>query len=204
MSPTPRRDGEATRQKLLRAALELYTTAGFRDTTTPAIAERAGVAEGTIYRHFSSKEDLLNAVYRAAQRWALGVITDAEGDHTARAPDRLYRIAHRMLQAAEHDAAGARMVLQFRDHRYLDDKSRDAAREVRDALQQVVAAGKSDGLVRAGPADLWVAVWLSVVAFAVERVCTKEWTPDHPHATQALEAAWNAIRQGEGEVKREM
>ena len=51
MSATPRRDGEATRQKLLRAALELYTAAGFRDTTTPAIAARAGVAEGTIYRH---------------------------------------------------------------------------------------------------------------------------------------------------------
>jgi AcrR family transcriptional regulator len=196
MSATPRRDGEATRQKLLRAALELYTTVGFRDATTPAIAARAGVAEGTIYRHFSGKEDLLNAVYRAAQRWALGVIADAEGDHhTARAPDRLQRIARRLLEAADHDPAGARMVLQFRDDRYLDDKSRDAAREVRGALQQVVVAGKSDGLVRAGPADLWVAVWLAVVAFAVERVCTKEWTPDNPQAAQTVEAAWNAIRQ---------
>ena len=55
MAPTPRRDGEATRQRLLRAALELFTTTGFRATTTPQIAERAGVDEGTIYRHFSSK-----------------------------------------------------------------------------------------------------------------------------------------------------
>ena len=68
MAPTPRRDGEATRQRLLRAALELFTTTGFRATTTPQIAERAGVAEGTIYRHFSSKEQLLNDVYRAAPR----------------------------------------------------------------------------------------------------------------------------------------
>jgi AcrR family transcriptional regulator len=195
MSATPRRDGEVTRQKLLRAALELYTTAGFRNSTTPAIAARAGVAEGTIYRHFSGKEDLLNAVYRAAQRWALGVITEAEGGHTAPVPERLQRIARRLLEAAEHDPAGARMVLQFRDDRYLDDKSREAAREVRGALLQVVAAGKSDGLVRTGPADLWVAVWLAVVTFAAERVWTKEWTPDHPQARQAVEAAWNAIRQ---------
>lgn len=195
MSATPRRDGEATRQKLLRAALELYTTGGFRDTTTPAIAAHAGVAEGTIYRHFSGKEDLLNAVYRAAQRWALGVITEAEGDHSARTPERLQRIGRRLLEAAEHDPAGARMVLQFRDERYLDEKSREAAREVRGALQQVVAAGKSDGLVRPGPADLWVAVWLAVVSFAVERVCTREWTPDHPQAAQAVEAAWHAIKQ---------
>src|ERR1700704_5803480 len=60
-SPTPpstpsKRDGAATRQKLLRAALELFTTVGFRATTTPEIAARADVAEGTIYRHFTSKE----------------------------------------------------------------------------------------------------------------------------------------------------
>jgi hypothetical protein len=49
--------------------------------------------------------------------------------------------------------------------------------------------------VRPGPADLWVAVWLAVVSFAVERVCTREWTPDHPQAAQAVEAAWHAIKQ---------
>ena len=72
-----RRDGEATRQRLLRAALELYTTIGFRATTTPAIAARAGVAEGTIYRHFSGKEHLLNEVYRGAQRWGAGLVREA-------------------------------------------------------------------------------------------------------------------------------
>ena len=78
-NPTPsRRDGEATRQRLLRAALDLYTTIGFRATTTPAIAARAGVAEGTIYRHFSGKEHLLNEVYRNAQRWGAGLVKEAE------------------------------------------------------------------------------------------------------------------------------
>ena len=75
----PRRDGEATRQRLLRAALELYTTVGFRATTTPAIAARAGVAEGTIYRHFSGKEHLLNEVFRGAQRWGTTIVKETEG-----------------------------------------------------------------------------------------------------------------------------
>jgi hypothetical protein len=74
----------------------------------------------------------------------------------------------------------------------MDETSLGAAREVREALQPVVAAGKSDGLVRAGPADLWAGVWLAVVAFAAERVGTNEWAPDHPHAAQAVQAAWNA------------
>jgi len=191
-APAPRRNGEATRQKLLRAALELYTTTGFRGTTTPEIALRAGVAEGTIYRHFSGKEDLLNEVYRGAHRWALDVITESEDDRLGKAPERLQRIAHRLLEAARQDPPASRMVLQFSEERHLDETSRGVAREVREALRQVVAAGKSDGLVRAGPAELWAGVWLAVVAFAAERVGTDEWAPNHPHAAQAVQAAWDA------------
>jgi len=63
-----KRDPRATRDRLVRAALELFTTRGYHATTTPQIAARAGVAEGTIYRHFNSKEHLLNEIFRAALR----------------------------------------------------------------------------------------------------------------------------------------
>lgn len=194
MAPTPRRDGEATRQRLLRAALELFTTTGFRATTTPQIAERAGVAEGTIYRHFSSKEQLLNDVYRAAHRWATTLVVETEGPY--RTQERLQRIGRRLLEGAERDPAGARMLLQAREDQYLDDRSRDAAREFRGTLQQVIAAGKSDGVIRAGPAELWAAVWLALVAFAAERVAAREWTVEQPQTAQILDAAWDAIKAG--------
>jgi AcrR family transcriptional regulator len=194
MAPTPRRDGEATRQRLLRAALELFTTTGFRATTTPQIAERAGVAEGTIYRHFSSKEQLLNDVYRAAHRWATTLVVETEGPY--RTQERLQRIGRRLLEGAERDPAGARMLLQAREDQYLDDRSRDAAREFRGTLQQVIAAGKSDGVIRAGPAELWGAVWLALVAFAAERVAAREWTVEQPQTAQILDAAWDAIKAG--------
>jgi AcrR family transcriptional regulator len=178
----------------LRAALELFTTTGFRATTTPQIAERAGVAEGTIYRHFSSKEQLLNDVYRAAHRWATTLVVETEGPY--RTQERLQRIWRRLLEGAERDPAGARMLLQAREDQYLDDRSRDAAREFRGTQQQVIAAGKSDGVIRAGPAELWAAVWLALVAFAAERVAAKEWTVEHPQTAQILDAAWDAIKAG--------
>src|SRR6186713_2627741 len=100
-----KRDGEATRQKLHRASLELYTTIGFRGTTTPMIAERAGVAEGTIYRHFTGKEHLLNEIYRGAQRWATRQIKDMESDKTLRPAERLVRFARALADAADRDPA---------------------------------------------------------------------------------------------------
>ena len=139
-----RRDGEATRQRLLRAALELYTTVGFRATTTPAIAARAGVAEGTIYRHFSGKEHLLNEVFRGAQRWGTTLVRESS-EGLQDAPARLQQVARRLLETAARDAALTRMLLRHRDEQHLDEKSREAEREFRDALQHVVADGRNDG-----------------------------------------------------------
>jgi AcrR family transcriptional regulator len=190
---TTRRDGEATRQRLLRAALDLYTTIGFRATTTPAIAARAGVAEGTIYRHFSGKEHLLNEVYRGAQYWGVSLVREPDSEQQLSPRDRLMEIGRRLLEAAVHDPSLTRMLLRNRDEQHLDERSREAMRDFRGAVQQVVATGRSDGLIRLGPIELWAEVWLALVAFASERIGSKEWTPESPQIGMTLEAAWDAI-----------
>ena len=177
----------------MRAALELYTTVGYRATTTPAIASHAGVAEGTIYRHFSGKEHLLNEVFRDVQRWATGQARELEADRTLTPPERLRRLAQRLVATAADDPATIRMLLHCREERYLDAASRDTARAFRETLQGIMAGGKSDGVVRPGPAELWASVWLALVAFAAERVSAREWTPEHPHVALTLDAAWDAI-----------
>jgi AcrR family transcriptional regulator len=170
----------------------LYTTVGFRATTTPAIAARAGVAEGTIYRHFSGKEHLLNEVFRNAQRWGTTLVRESS-EGLADAPARLQQVARQLLDTASRDAALTRMLLRRRDEQHLDEKSREAEREFRGALQNVVAAAKSDGLVRSGPPELWTDVWLALVAFVAERVGAREWSPDAAPVDMALDAAWDAI-----------
>src|SRR5689334_9812143 len=86
-----RRDARGTRERLARAALELFTTQGYHASTTPQIAAKAGVAEGTIYRHFTSKEHLLNEIYRGAVRLLIKAIRDAKPQLPCR--DRLEQIA---------------------------------------------------------------------------------------------------------------
>ncbi len=188
-----RRDADATRRRLMRAALDLFTTEGFRGTTTPMLAARAGIAEGTIYRHFPSKEALLNTAFRETQLWAGEVVKAAEAERTARAPERLRQVGRRLLAEAVAWPAAVRMLLQAQDAQYLDDASRAAARAFRDGLQRIVASGKSDGVVRAGPAELWAAIWLEIVAFAADRVAGGEWGLEHPQAALTLDAAWDAI-----------
>ncbi len=54
------------REKILKAATELYAETGFRGTTTRQIAQLAGVNEVTVFRHFGSKTALLHEAIRCA------------------------------------------------------------------------------------------------------------------------------------------
>ena len=54
-----------TRERLLAAAQELIEEGGYGPASVIAIAARAGVAAGTLYRHFASKEELFVEVFRS-------------------------------------------------------------------------------------------------------------------------------------------
>lgn len=51
-----------TRERILDTAIGLFSTKGYSGATTREIAQQAGVAEVTLFRHFASKEKLLEAV----------------------------------------------------------------------------------------------------------------------------------------------
>lgn len=55
---------QATRQKLYEAAVTLIAEQGFSATTVDEIAERAGVAKGTVYYNFASKNELFEELLR--------------------------------------------------------------------------------------------------------------------------------------------
>ncbi|MDJ1135348.1 TetR/AcrR family transcriptional regulator [Streptomyces iconiensis] len=61
---TTSRSRSATREKLFQAAVTLIAEQGFSSTTVEEIAERAGVAKGTVYYNFASKTELFEELLR--------------------------------------------------------------------------------------------------------------------------------------------
>jgi AcrR family transcriptional regulator len=69
----------ASRERILTAALEIVAEHGYRGCSVTAVAERAGVATGSVYRHFPAKADLVAEVFRTvSQREADALVRAAE------------------------------------------------------------------------------------------------------------------------------
>ena len=60
-----RADARRNRQRLIEAALAAFAEHGADDASLDEIARRAGVGIGTLYRHFPTRQALLEAVYRS-------------------------------------------------------------------------------------------------------------------------------------------
>ena len=94
--------GIATRQRLLAAARELIEDDGYGSASVAAVAERAGVASGTVYRHFESKAELFLEVFRTVcageERAMLAAADDAGPAATDRLEAVLATFARRALQ----------------------------------------------------------------------------------------------------------
>ncbi|MFF7897732.1 TetR/AcrR family transcriptional regulator [Streptomyces sp. NPDC007920] len=82
-TPGARTRREATRQKLYEAAVTLIAEQGFSATTVDEIAERAGVAKGTVYYNFASKSVLFEELLRHGVGLLTASLREA-ADRTAR------------------------------------------------------------------------------------------------------------------------
>ncbi len=73
------RDGQATRSRIHQAALDLFVSRGVTETSVRDLAQRAGIAEGTLYRHYASKDDLVADLF--ASNYAAFARRLRERDH---------------------------------------------------------------------------------------------------------------------------
>ena len=89
---------EATRARIVAAALALFRTRGFDATTTKAIARKARVAEGTVFNYFPTKEDI--ALFFLAQEVELAIDAVQKNTRLRKAPieEKLFTLVQTQLE----------------------------------------------------------------------------------------------------------
>ena len=87
---------EDKRKAVMEAALKLFTERGFHGTSTAQISKEAGVATGTLFHYFPTKEDLINNLYFEVKGdLSRAMVKDLESQDNFK--DRLKKISYNFV-----------------------------------------------------------------------------------------------------------
>ena len=154
--------GPERRDSILDAALACFVDRGFHGTAIPEIAEKAGIAPGTIYHYFESKEALVNALYRHWKQ-AIAQRVFMAFPATASARTQFQVIWHEIVKFAL-GAPTAFAFIELHNHAsYLDAESIAIDRHVKDFARVVIERAQHEGIVK--PLDANVLMELMFGAF---------------------------------------
>lgn len=161
--------------EIIEAALDLFIEAGFADTKLSDVAKRAGIAKGTVYRYFDTKEDLFRAVVRQALAANLSAVEQLaasyEGPLTELLPLMMGMAAQKL--GASRLPAILRMVVA--DSRAFPDLAAiwhdEVVSRFLGLLTDLIAAAQARGEVKAGDPKLYA---FSVIGPMVTAILFRE------------------------------
>ena len=200
MIPTPQITPTATAKKsrskradILEAALALFVDRGFHGTAVPALARRANVGAGTIYRYFENKEALVNSLYR---QWKMAI-----SDHVTMSmdvdqpPRELFgRFWQRTIEFARTNPRAFAFLELHHHSSYLDAESKAVEERVVLLARGLIETMKADGALKDAPAELLMSLIYGALVGFVRGAWEGRYPLNNELSAKAEECAWSAIR----------
>lgn len=142
------KEAEERRSEILDAAAELFGSKGYEQTSTGDILEKVGIARGTLYYHFKSKEDILDAVIERICDFYIAKAAKTAGETTVPLLKRLpmtvlalnveTKIGHEIMEQV-HKPQNALMHKKMQD--YILDR-------VNPIITKLVEEGIEEGILK--------------------------------------------------------
>ncbi|WP_067670284.1 TetR/AcrR family transcriptional regulator [Nocardia miyunensis] len=138
----PRADAHRNRERLLEAAKTAFAEGD--KVSLESIARAAGVGIGTLYRHFPTREDLIEAVYRAERRRLCDAVDDLVTGPDAAAALRVWMDRFGDYISAKREMADALRAIIASGA----ITAEEARAELSTAVQKLIDAGSAQGTLR--------------------------------------------------------
>ncbi|WP_026929773.1 TetR/AcrR family transcriptional regulator [Glycomyces tenuis] len=186
---------------VLRAALELFAAQGYANTSVQQIVKAAGVTKGAMYHYFTSKDDLLFAIYErmlSLQKRRLDEIIEQGGDT---AVDVLRAVCEDVV-VTSIDFLPEGTVFFRSQHMLTPERQREVKRrrrEYHDEFAELIARGQAEGALRDDvPVSVLIAHFFSDVHYL-----SHWYSPEGPEdktevAQQLTELFLRGIRRTDG------
>jgi TetR/AcrR family fatty acid metabolism transcriptional regulator len=149
LNPAPRTQVADKREAILRAATKVFAESGYFNSKVADVARVAGVADGTVYLYFKSKEEILRSIF---DRGMTEVLSEARAiiEVVADARERLRRIARLHLErlGADRDLAIVFQVELRGSTKFMEEFSAAGFAEYLRLIRDTFEEGQRAGVFR--------------------------------------------------------
>jgi AcrR family transcriptional regulator len=156
-----------TRRRIVVAARELIARGGYAEAQVASVASRAGVATGTVYRHFPSKADLFAEVFREASQHEVDAVTAAATESGGSAVSRIATAVETFARRALRGRRLAWALIAEPVDPAVEAERLVFRRAYRDAFAGVIADGVESGELPAQDPELSAAALVGAIGEAL-------------------------------------
>jgi TetR/AcrR family fatty acid metabolism transcriptional regulator len=145
----PRGGGTAKRERILRAAIRIFSQKGYFNSKISEIARQAGVADGTIYLYFKNKDDLLISLFEEKMGEVVADIRARVSDESG-ALSRLQIFIRNHMDLLTREA-GLIEVIQVelrQSNKFMKEYVPVKFLEYLDVISGILEDGKREGVIR--------------------------------------------------------
>lgn len=159
---------EARRRTILQAAIECFAEQGFASARTKDIAARAGVAEGTIYLYFDSKDELLLTAFRETVQEFSASVERLLNDPRPFLDRLTDFIASQFVRIEQNPSLASVLLFESRQStKFYGGSVREVLRTYANAVERLLQTGVSRGELRG---DLNIPLVRRMLVGALEEV----------------------------------
>ncbi|MBS3787977.1 TetR/AcrR family transcriptional regulator [Candidatus Bipolaricaulota bacterium] len=144
-----RKDTDTRQREIIEASLELLAESGTQNLTTAHIADRVGISEAALYRHFDGKYDIISSSIKFVGQRMRSELAKIPTEKPAR--EKLKRVFFRHLEYIEEHPGNARLL--FSDDIHFDDEQLrglllNVVSERKKFIQELVEKGQNQGVIK--------------------------------------------------------
>jgi len=168
-SETAVRSAEGKREKILVAAEALFSRTMFYDTTISNIAQKAGVADGTIYEYFKNKDDLLFSIFDKRMQEFMDTFDEALCPQ--KPETKLRHILWHFLDWSQKNRPWTRIYFKdlIPNPRFYRSDKHHIMRRYDDKLMQILKEGQQKGIFRS---DLKIYLIRALLYGTMDHLCS--------------------------------
>ncbi|RIJ34268.1 TetR/AcrR family transcriptional regulator [Pontibacter oryzae] len=146
------------RDRIISAALQLFCENGFQHTSTAAISKKAGVATGTLFLYFKSKDELINALYLETKA-ALSKHMQEGLEQAATVHDKLFHIWLKSVGWSEANPYHFRFFNMFSNSAFISALTKDEAASLFQFTEELVKNAVAEGSIAPIETGLFVSLF---------------------------------------------